>query len=154
MDRHIGQEFMKICRECGYDEEELGRLRDGDTVLKYRMVPTLEELTRIFSRADSNMRAAREKVFYSDRSIRLRKRIGQGIHDRAEKIIFSFGEPLSDSDISGLKKHQPHPVKFYSALNLRVPAGECLDFSAFADDFGLPLGDDLLCSVNIGTLVL
>ncbi len=59
MDRHMRQEFMKICRECGYDEEELGCLRDGDTVLKYRMIPTLEELTRIFSRADSKMRAAR-----------------------------------------------------------------------------------------------
>jgi len=154
MDRKMEQEFMKICRECGYEEEELGRLRAGNTVLKYRMIPTLEELTCIFSRADNQMRAAREKVFYRDRSIRLRKRIGQGIHDRAEKIIFSFGEPLSDYDISGLKKHQPHPVKFYSALNLEVPAGVCLDFSAFADDFGLPLGDDLLCSVNIGTLVL
>lgn len=148
------KDFWELCNVCGYDAEEMQRIQSGEAVVKYRFIPTLEELTRVFVKADDEIRMKRAEVFFKDRKIMLRSRIGQGIHDRAEKILFARGEKLSEYDIAGMKKHQPHPVKFFSALNFTVKAGECYDFSAHAADFDLPLGDDLFCSVNIGTLTL
>lgn len=150
----MNNDFWETCKVLGYDSDEITRLKGGEVVVKYRLIPTFEELSGIFSRADDDVRAAREKIFFADKRFRLRSRIGQGIHDRGEKIVFSRGEKLSEYDMAGMKKHQPHPVKFFAARELTVRAGECYDFSALADDFDLPLGDDLFCSVSIGTLTL
>ena len=150
----IEDNFYKIAEECGYSQDNIARMKNGETVIEFRFIPTLEELSRIVSRADDKIRRARAEVFFDAENIRSRRRIGQGIHDRAEKILFAYGEPLSESDIAGLKKHQPHPVKFYSALNVTVKKNQCLDFTAVGDDFDLSLGDDLICCVNIGTLTL
>ena len=148
------KEFLERCSSCGFTADELERLKAGETVVSYRFIPDLNELSRTFCRADDKIRNARDKVFFSSRDIQIRSRLGQGIHDRAEAILFARGKPQSQSDIDGMKIHQPHPVKLYAVKELVVAKNECVDFSAFSDDFKLRLVDDLLCSVTIDRLVL
>ncbi len=128
-------------------------LHSGQMTVTYQKIASLEELAQMFSRADDDIRALREQSFET-RRFKARSRIGQGVHDRAEKIIFSHGASLSESDRNGLKRHQPHCVKVVSARQLTLEAGECWDFTAYPTDFGLERYDDLLCSVHIGKLIL
>lgn len=150
----MGKEFWERCKSCGFTADELESLKAGETVVSYRFIPDLDELSKIFCRADDKIRDARDKVFFSSRDIQIRSRLGQGIHDRAEAILFARGKPQSQSDIDGMKIHQPHPVKLYAVEELVVGKNECVDFSAFSDDFNLRLVDDLFCSVTIDRLVL
>lgn len=141
-------EFIKVAGLLGHD---IDRLMQGEEIVTYIRIPTITQAATILSRADFEQRAKRAETFFDE--IRGRARMGQGIHDRGEAVVFAYGQPLV-SDTHGLNRHFPIRVKAISAKTKRIKAGECLDVSTRGSDWGIDHMEELYCIVNIDTLVL
>ena len=59
-------------------------------------IPHLERASEILSRADAATKKKRGRTFFD--AIRNRQRLGQGVHDRCEAVVFA------DSKFSALKE--------------------------------------------------
>jgi len=141
-------EFFEVADLLGHDTN---RLMLGEEIITYIRIPTITQAANILSRADLEQRAKRENTFFD--AIRGRERMGQGIHDRGEAVVFAYGQPLV-SDTHGLNRHFPLRVKAISVKVKRIKAGECLEVSTRGVDWNIDHMEELYCIVNIDTLIL
>jgi hypothetical protein len=141
-------EFLKVAGLLGHDKN---RLMQGEEIITYIRIPTITQAASILSRANFLQRAKRAETFFDE--IRGRARMGQGIHDRGEAVVFAYGQPLV-SDTHGLERHFPLRVKAISIKEKRIKAGECFDVSTRGSDWGIDHMEELYCIVNIHTLIL
>ncbi len=124
----------------------------GEMVQTFTPVPTFEQM-RALSLADQTERRARQAVFFH-RALQMRRRLGQGVHDRWEAYIFADGAPGDAADRAGLELHLPVPSRQLSVLHKRVRTGQVWDLTVPPELLGLNERDDLLNVVNIGELVI
>ncbi|MCB0628194.1 MAG: hypothetical protein R2824_02005 [Saprospiraceae bacterium] len=142
-------EFKAKAKKLGHDPDLLIL---GETLVSHFTLPTLQMCREIVSDATAEERRERAKHFFNEQLI-ARSRLGQGMHDRGESIVFAEGQ-MKESDLASLAHHLPVHVKAWSILYKRVPAGEVWDVSARAEEWGLSKMEELYTAVNIGTLVL
>ena len=141
-------EFFEVAGLLGHDTN---RLMLGEEIITYMRIPTITQAANILSRADLEQRAKRANTFFD--AIKGRERMGQGIHDRGEAVVFAYGQPLV-SDTHGLNRHFPLRVKAISVKVKRIKAGECLEVSTRGMDWDIDHMEELYCIVNIDTLIL
>lgn len=142
-------EFENKARLLGQDPADVTVGRECCT---YFTVPTLEEARRRVSMASDEQRIRRQTHWFNP-VIAVRSRLGQGMHDRGEAVVFGGGTIL-DSDRQGLSQHLPSHVKAISVKEKTVRAGEVWDVSVRGEVWGLDDMEELYVVVNVGTLVL
>ena len=92
-----GDEFWEVAGLLGHDPE---RLRAGEEIRSRLRIPTLPEARGILSRADAAARRLRAQTFFD--AIRSRQRLGQGLHDRGEAVVWAEGTtPDADDETPG-----------------------------------------------------
>src|SRR4051812_12770961 len=125
-------EFHALARMLHHDSA----LAAGENeVCTYFTVDTLEEARPIVSRATPQQRAQRQKWFFNP-AIAIRTKLGQGMHDRGEAVVFADGV-LNDDDRLSLRSHLPAHVKAISIREKIVRAGETWDVSVNGSIWGL-----------------
>ena len=142
------EEFIRFAQRFGITEDKLSnnkfvRIRTGGK--------TPEELREKVSMATDAMRKVRARTFFDN--IRVRSRMGQGIHDRLEAYIFADGT-FTEYDMEGMNRHVPIPIMLSCAHSITIKAGKCMDLTADAVDWDRGKGDDLFSILNVETLVL
>lgn len=142
-------EFKAKAIALGHDP---ALLMQGETLISHFTLPTLAACREIMSNVTGEDRIERARHFFNEHLV-ARSRLGQGMHDRGESILFAEGQ-MEESDLASLAHHLPIHVKAWSILHKTVPAGEEWDVSARADEWGLSEMEELYTVVNIGTLVL
>jgi hypothetical protein len=142
-------EFLQLARQLGhYAALDAGQ----NEVCTYFTVPTLEEARPLVSRATPEQRAARQRVFFHP-ALQLRRRLGQGLHDRGEAFVFADGN-LTGQDRLPLRSHLPGHVKAISVPEKTVASGETWDVSVRGSIWGLDDMEELYVLVNAGTVRL
>ena len=140
--------FLARARTLGHDP---ARLLSGEVTETFTPVPTLEQL-RELSNASLGERRARQAVFFHP-AIAIRRRLGQGVHDRCEAYVFADGT-ADEADRARLALHLPFPARQFSVLYRRVAGGEIWDLSVEHPMLAIDDRDDLLSVVNVGELVI
>jgi hypothetical protein len=141
-------EFTTVAASLGHDRSALAT---GHEIVTQLRLPTIEAIRATLSRAEPARRALRAPTFFD--AIRDRHRLGQGMHDRGESIIWAEGA-LWDTDWPGINRHLPIRVKAISAATKIVPANTAWDVTTRGADWGIDELEELYVIVNIGTLVL
>jgi hypothetical protein len=140
--------FADRAAALGHDLEALAA---GETVVGYPHVPTLEA-TRALSAATPAQRRRRAAVYFNP-VVEIRRRLGQGVHDRLEAAILA-GLPLDPVDVQRGVRHFPLPVRTLSTARQHVGADETWDLSVRGQRWGLDDRDDVASVVNVDELVL
>lgn len=148
--QHIPGEFLQKAISLGHDVRALSA---GDEIISYLHIPTIEEAGQILCTAATAQRKIRQQQFFNP-SIAARQRLGQGMHDRVEAIIYADGMPLDQNDTEGLNRHLPVRLKAISVLQKTIPAGETWDISVRGEQWDVGHMEDLFVIVNIGELIL
>ncbi len=124
----------------------------GDELVSFIRLPDFERARQVLSRATDEQRAKRGATFFD--AIRARQRLGQGMHDRGEAVVFA-DSVLHEPDLRGIQNHLPIRVKTVSVWQKRVPAGTEWDLSVRATDWDFDDDmEELYVLANFGTLVL
>ena len=141
-------EFEKRCKSLGHRCEEAGQEHG---VCTYFTVPTLDDCRPFLgsTKAQRNQRA----VSFFNPGIAVRKRLGQGLHDRGEASVFAGGA-LSEDDRPALAEHLPLHAKAISFVEKVIPAGQTWDVSVRGEHWGLDDMEELYVFLNVGTLVI
>lgn len=143
------REFLKHCDLLGHDHDK-AQSSDGD--LRYSLIPDLDTY-RSFLGSTAEQRKTRVPEFFNP-PIRMRSRLGQGLHDRGEAAVFAVHD-LSAEDRKALAVHLPLHMKTHSIAHVTVAAGQVWDVSVRGDEvWGLDEMEELYSTLNIGTLVL
>jgi hypothetical protein len=142
-------EFFQIARLLGHEPDPAEPERE---ICTYFTVPTLDEGKPIISRATPEQRKLRQQSFFNP-PVAARARLGQGLHDRGEALIFADGE-LGPLDRLTLGNHLPAHMKAVTVIEKTVPAGEVWDLSVRGAQWDLDDLVELYVTVNVGTLRL
>jgi hypothetical protein len=145
----VWKEFYDKAALLGHDAEALASGRELITYLRFA---TLPEGSRLLSVATKEQRIERQAQFFNP-PIAARQRLGQGIHDRGEAILFAGGE-FFESDYQGVGNHMPARLKAISVLKKTIHAGEVWDVSVRGEQWGIDDLEELYVTVNVGELVL
>lgn len=153
MDSSQEREFLTLAVALGHDPGLLvGKENEEEELCAYVEVPTLEMVRSLLSRATPAQRELRQKTFFHPR-IAARRRLGQGLHDRGEAVVFANGT-VADEDWHGIGNHLPAHTKTISVVRKTIRTGEMWDVSVRGDVWGLDEMEELYVAVNIGVLVL
>lgn len=144
-----GNEFYERAIRLGHDVVVLQELGE---VSRCFTCPTIEEINRWISVATPAQREKRQKTFFNP-PILLRQRLGQGMHDRCEAVIFANGRVEKEADREGLERHFPIMVKAISIAEKIIPQGEVWDVTATALEWGRDTQDEIYTILNVGRLV-
>jgi len=113
---------------------------------------SIEELGSMFRNASPEEARARRASFFQALHA-ARRRLGQGVHDRAEAYILTGGE-LTQYDREGIARHLPLHAQSIAVAEKVVSPGEVWDVSVRGDRWNCDDRDELYTAVNIGRLVL
>ncbi|TMV93732.1 hypothetical protein FGG78_05280, partial [Thioclava sp. BHET1] len=144
----LPDEFYSTCQALGHDPELATRPEGHET---YSLIPDLPTY-RSFLAATQEQREKRSAQFFNP-GIRLRSRLGQGLHDRGEASVFAV-HSLTEEDRAALDVHLPLHMRTLSIAHKYVPPGETWDVSVRGDYWGLDDMEELYVTLNIGTLEL
>jgi len=133
-------------------QHDTQRLANGEEVESYLTMHSLAEALALVSNATPEQKAKRLESFFNP-VLQARAKLGQGIHDRAEAMVFAGAKETAE-DYHWLKSFFPLYAKSVSLLHKTVRSGEVWDLSARAGYWGVSDTQDVSCIVNIGTLVL
>ncbi len=142
-------EFYEKAALLGHDTDKLAA---GETVISYGTFASLLEGRRLLSMATDAQRVARQQSFFNP-PLQARQRLGQGIHDRGEALVFADGV-LLDGDHQGIGNHMPAHIKAISVLQKTIPAGEVWDVSVRGEAWGIDDMEELYTAVNVGELII
>ncbi|HBF35139.1 TPA: hypothetical protein DDW35_11320, partial [Candidatus Sumerlaeota bacterium] len=142
-------EFYALAQALGHDLEKLS---EGEECCTYIEIPTLEEARDLLSRATPEERVVRQQTFFHP-AIAMRHRLGQGLHDRGEAMVFANGT-LDPADKHSQSNHLPMHVKAISVAQKTIHSGETWDVSVRGDIWGFDEMEELYAMVNVGTLIL
>lgn len=148
LDRWLPQEFLSIALEANQDLE---KLRAGDSQRTYFRIRTMAEARRILSQATPEERAKRGETFLD--GLEYRSRIPQGMHDRGEAYVFA-DHPLSETDRAGHNNHFPIYVRTLSIPEKVIAAGEVWDITLHPREWGADQLEEMYNIVNIGRLTI
>jgi hypothetical protein len=143
------KEFYEKAALLGHDA---GKLEAGEAIITYGTFATLPEGRKMLSAANGQQRKARQKNFFNP-PLLARQRLGQGIHDRGEAILFADGDFLPGDD-QGVGNHMPAHIKAISILHKTIAAGETWDVTVGGDIWGIDKTEELYTTLNIGKLVI
>lgn len=143
------REFLARVRLLGHDQTAI---EQGEECCSYFTLPTILEARRVLSNAASASRPARQRNFFNP-PVAARRRLGQGMHDRGEAVLFADGT-VEETDLAGQSRHFPIHVKAISVLEKTIAAGELWDVSVRGAVWGLDDMEELYVTVNIGRLVI
>lgn len=102
--------------------------------------------------ASAASRPERQKTFFNA-PIAARRRLGQGMHDRGEAVLFAAGT-IEEADLKGQSRHFPIHVKAISVSEKTIAAGESWDVSVRGEAWDLDDMEELYVTVNVGRLVI
>lgn len=128
------------------------KLLMGEQETTYILMESAHEVRKYMSVASQEQRIRRQKSFYNP-GIKIRQRLGQGIHDRGEAFVFA-DEPIHPEDSQGLANHFPAHGKLLSIYRKKVEAGQTWDLTVSAEQWGIDPSEELYTAVNIGELIL
>lgn len=140
---------MERVRLLGHDA---AAIQQGEECTSYITLPTIEDARRVLSMASAASRPERQKTFFNG-PIAARRRLGQGMHDRGEAVLFAAGT-IDEADLEGQSRHFPIHVKAISVLEKTIAAGETWDVSVRGEAWDLDDMEELYVTVNIGRLVI
>lgn len=152
MDSSQEREFLTLATALGHDPGLLVGKESGEELCAYIEIPTLDVVRRLLSRATPVQRELRQKTFFHP-AITARRRLGQGLHDRGEAVVFANGT-IPNEDRYSLSNHLPAHMKTISVVRKTICAGEMWDVSVRGDVWNLDEMEELYLAVNVGTLVL
>ena len=113
------------------------------------LVETLEDCLP-FLGSTPEIRQRRSATFFHS-PIHVRRRLGQGVHDRGEASVVASGR-LSPVDHENVGRHLPLHVKTVSVGHKCLAEREIWDVSVRGETWGLDDAEELYVIVNIGTL--
>ncbi|HYP07896.1 MAG TPA: hypothetical protein VER03_16815 [Bryobacteraceae bacterium] len=142
-------EWTDIARLLGHEPQLLDTHSGTCTFIT---AATLEQAKTLISRATPQQRADRQRNFFNP-PIAARRRLGQGMHDRAESILFGDGA-MEQADKALLPKRLPVHIKAVSIAERTVGPNETWDLSVRGHVWGVDDLEDLSVVVNVGTLRL
>lgn len=140
---------MERVRLLGHDPSAI---EQGKECCSYFTLPTIDDARRVLSMARAASRPERQKTFFNG-PISARRRLGQGMHDRGEAVLFAAGT-IDEADLEGQGRHFPIHVKAISVLEKTIAAGETWDVSVRGEAWGLDDMEELYVTVNVGRLVI
>jgi hypothetical protein len=143
-------EFFDWSRRLGFN---LNQLAAGRELCRYFTIATLEEGRSLFSHATPDQRRERQRTFFNP-AIAARRKLGQGLHDMGESVIFADTPFTQGHSLTGLHNHFPVHVKATAILEKRVAPGEVWDLSVRAATWGIDDLEELYSGLNVGRLVL
>ena len=143
------REFVERVRLLGHD---LAAIQQGAESCTYFRLPTVLDVRRVLSSATEASRRERQKTFFNP-PIAARRRLGQGMHDRGEAVIFADGV-IDEADVDGESRHLPARVKAISVAEKTIAAGEMWDVSVRGSDWGIDDMEELYVTVNVGRLII
>ncbi|MBV9762797.1 MAG: hypothetical protein JO340_19720 [Acidobacteriaceae bacterium] len=146
----IREEFFDWSRRLGFDLNELSQ---GHELSRYFTIATLEEGRTMVSHATAEQRRARQRTFFHG-PIAARRKLGQGLHDMGESVIFADTTFATGNELTGLNNHLPGHVKATAVLEKRVPSGAVWDVTVRAAHWGLDDLEELYSVLNVGRLIL
>ncbi len=126
-------------------------LAEGEELITYAEIPSLEIARNIASRSSDDIRKKRSLVFYQ--GIENRQRLFQGKHDRGEEYVFADGS-INEEDQRNIESHLPAHFKFISVKNKVIKEGEIWDLTTHPDIWRLGAREELYVCVNIESLTL
>jgi hypothetical protein len=142
-------EFYKKAAILGHD---VSKLEAGEEITTYSTFATLPEGRKLLSVADDRQRKVRQQSFFNP-PLLARQRLGQGIHDRGEAILFADGDFLP-GDHRGVGNHMPAHIKAISVLQKTIYAGDTWDVTVSGDVWGIDKTEELYTTLNIGKLII
>ena len=101
----MNSEFYERAAILGHDPALLERGLEQTVYGK----AAFREIERIISCASAEQKRRRLATFFNP-PVKMRSRLGQGVHDRGEAAAFA-AEILSDSDMSDIARHFPACIK-------------------------------------------
>jgi hypothetical protein len=116
--------WLEFERKAALPGHEPALLSEDREDRLYFTCESMEELGRMLRNASPEEARARRATFFQPMH-QARRRLGQGVHDRAEAYAFAGGE-LSEYDREGIARHLPlHSRRVcHSRRALRVLHGE------------------------------
>jgi hypothetical protein len=143
------REFKDRLRLLAHDESVIEQGRECCT---YFTLPTVMDARRVLSMATPERRRERQAAFFNP-GIAARRRLGQGMHDRGEAVLFADGK-IEAADLDGQGRHLPIHVKAISVFEKTIGACEIWDVSVRGEAWGLDDMEELYVTVNVGRLIL
>lgn len=143
------REFIERVRLLGHD---LSAIEQGEECSTYFTLPKVLDARRVLSLATADSRRERQETFFNP-GIAARRRLGQGLHDRGEAVLFAAGT-IEEADRDGQSRHLPVHVKAISVLHRTIKAGDVWEVSVRGEAWGLDDMEELYVTVNVGTLVI
>lgn len=147
--KHEGNEFYKRALLLGHD---VVALQERGEASRCFTCPTIEDINRWISVATPEQRKERQNLFFNP-PVLLRERLGQGMHDRCEAVIFADGHVEREADKEGLERHFPIMVKAISIAEKVIPRNEVWDVTAAASEWGRDTQDEIYTILNVGRLI-
>lgn len=126
------REFIERVALLGHDK---AAIKHGRECCAYFTLPTVFDARRVLSLATPANRQARQETFFNP-GVAARRRLGQGLHDRGEAVLFAAGT-IADADREGQSRHLPIHVKGLSVFERTIEAGDVWDLSVRGDAWGL-----------------
>ena len=125
-------EFDRVAASFGHD---LARLAAGETVVRDLRIPDHVAGRALLCRASDEVRRSRLASFFQPQ-IELRRRLGQGMHDRGEAVVWAAAPP-EKGDRRGLSRHYPVRVRSISVREKRIAAGDSWNVSVRGEEWGV-----------------
>lgn len=142
-------EFQERAERLGHDPAVL---EQGEECCTYLTIPTTQAARSLLSMATQATRHERQKTFFNP-SIAVRRRLGQGAHDRGEAMLFATSE-IEEADREGINRHLPLHVKAVSVRQKTITANDVWDLSVRGGVWGLDDMEELYVTANVGTLII
>ncbi|GAB5446015.1 hypothetical protein [Gymnodinialimonas sp.] len=143
-------EFDIRARQFGHDPKRLAR---GEVIETHVLLPSLQGGSYLTAASPAEL-AMRAQYFFNP-TIRARRRLGQGVHDRCEAVAYGGHTEIAQSDLDGLAVHLPFNVRATSLRDKTVRAGETWDLTIDGEAlFDISYRDDVIAVLNVGTLRL
>lgn len=144
----MNSEFYERAAILGHDPALLERGLEQTVYGK----AAFREIERIISCASAEQKRRRLATFFNP-PVKMRSRLGQGVHDRGEAAAFA-AEILSDSDMSDIARHFPACIKTSSIPEKTIMPGEVWDVTANGDEWDEVYWREIYNILNIGTLTI
>jgi hypothetical protein len=143
-------EFFDWSRRLGFNLDELAAGREID---RHFTIPTLEEIRALLSHATPRQRRERQRTFFHP-AIAARRKLGQGLHDMGESVLFADTSLADGLSVVGLNNHLPIHVKATAILEKRIEPGAIWDASVRGSVWGIDDLEELYSVLNVGRLIL
>src|ERR1700761_1962728 len=143
-------EFFDWACRLGFKIEDLA---DGSELSRYFSIATLEEGRRLISHATPEQCRERQRTFFHP-AIAARRKLGQGLHDIGESVIFADTAFTTGNSLVGLNNHLPGHVRATAVFEKRVPSGAVWDVSVRGAEWGIDDLEELYVALNVGRLIL